>query len=131
MYEDSLYHHGIKGQKWGVRRFQNANGSLTPAGKTRYSREELNEQRKEVLSKRKDALKRYEMIRDARGINKYDKTFNYLIAQNGSKYIYVTKEAASKYKKVIDPYLKTALSDVDAEYKSLDRQEMELRKALQ
>ncbi len=32
-----LAHHGIKGQKWGVRRFQNANGSLTEAGKKRYS----------------------------------------------------------------------------------------------
>lgn len=28
-----LYHHGIKGQKWGVRRFQNEDGSLTEAGK--------------------------------------------------------------------------------------------------
>lgn len=27
-----FYHHGIKGQKWGVRRFQNKDGSLTPAG---------------------------------------------------------------------------------------------------
>ena len=31
-----LYHHGIKGQKWGRRRFQNEDGSLTPAGKERY-----------------------------------------------------------------------------------------------
>lgn len=30
-----LYHHGILGQKWGVRRYQNKDGSLTPAGKKR------------------------------------------------------------------------------------------------
>ena len=34
-----LYHHGIKGQKWGVRRFQNKDGSLTPAGRRRYDDE--------------------------------------------------------------------------------------------
>ena len=33
MYTDELYHHGIKGQKWGLRRFQNADGSYTDAGK--------------------------------------------------------------------------------------------------
>lgn len=32
-----LQHHGIKGQKWGVRRFQKKDGSLTPEGKRRYS----------------------------------------------------------------------------------------------
>ncbi len=31
-----LYHHGIKGMKWGVRRFQNSDGTLTPEGKKRY-----------------------------------------------------------------------------------------------
>jgi len=31
-----LEHHGILGQKWGVRRYQNANGTLTEAGKKRY-----------------------------------------------------------------------------------------------
>lgn len=34
---DELVHHGIKGQKWGQRRYQNKDGSLTPAGKKRYS----------------------------------------------------------------------------------------------
>ena len=33
---ESLSHHGILGQKWGVRRYQNKDGSLTSAGKTRY-----------------------------------------------------------------------------------------------
>lgn len=35
--DDSLAHHGIKGQKWGRRRFQNEDGSLTDAGKKRYA----------------------------------------------------------------------------------------------
>lgn len=35
---NELYHHGIKGQKWYIRRYQNKDGSLTPAGKRRLSR---------------------------------------------------------------------------------------------
>lgn len=35
---DELYHHGVKGQKWGVRRYQNSDGSLTAEGKEHYSK---------------------------------------------------------------------------------------------
>lgn len=36
-YSSELYHHGIKGQKWGVRRYQEPNGTLTDAGRKRYA----------------------------------------------------------------------------------------------
>ena len=38
MKSKELQHWGIKGQKWGVRRYQNKDGSLTPEGKKRYGR---------------------------------------------------------------------------------------------
>lgn len=45
---DEIKHHGIKGQKWGVRRFQNKNGSLTSAGKKRYNDDEYDEERERL-----------------------------------------------------------------------------------
>ena len=41
-----LYHHGVKGQKWGVRRFQNRDGTSTSAGKKRRADNYSDEQRK-------------------------------------------------------------------------------------
>lgn len=35
-YSNELYHHGIKGMKWGIRRYQNPDGTLTAAGRARY-----------------------------------------------------------------------------------------------
>lgn len=44
-HSNSLYHYGIKGQKWGRRRYQNSDGTLTAAGKKRYGDDDQNEAR--------------------------------------------------------------------------------------
>ena len=40
-YSDSIAHHGVKGQRWGVRRYQNEDGSLTNRGKQKKEKKEL------------------------------------------------------------------------------------------
>lgn len=42
---NEIFHYGVKGQKWGVRRYQNKDGTLTSAGKKRY-RGSSNKQKK-------------------------------------------------------------------------------------
>lgn len=56
---NELYHHGIKGQRWGVRRYQNPDGSLTPRGRKKLEKFQKRENaaldyRINDLSKRRD-----------------------------------------------------------------------------
>lgn len=62
--QDYLMHHGILGQKWGVRRYQNPDGSMTDEGKRRYSkdgnrpREKINA----VNKTRRDVKEKYNKV---------------------------------------------------------------------
>lgn len=96
---DYIMHFGIKGQKWGVRRFENEDGSLTEAGKKRYqydkAREGLREARRfkksdfkltgghnrrlRIATARANAInKKADLIRETKGDKKADR---YLINQ--------------------------------------------------
>ena len=61
-----LYHHGIKGQKWGVRRYQNEDGSLTEEGKKRYEKIEDQIKKKALLEEQGIALANYGNLSEGR-----------------------------------------------------------------
>lgn len=69
-YDVYIAHHGIKGQKWGVRRYQNEDGSYTDAGKRRYAKEIRKDAkdflRKDVGLSRRDARKGAKVVAEAR-----------------------------------------------------------------
>ena len=71
---NELYHWGIKGQKWGIRRYQNPDGTLTKEGKARYRVNSVGEYRKRQLDSGKSIAessssitnKAAEMVRKSR-----------------------------------------------------------------
>lgn len=63
VFDDELYHHGIQGQKWGERRFQNEDGSWTPEGRERYGKGGREEARAKIQYVKEKAKNLYTKVK--------------------------------------------------------------------
>lgn len=103
LYGPYLAHHGIKGQKWGIRRYQNEDGTLTAEG---YKRYKTSENFNRILEGKnlsdKEAKQRYKLKKQ------YERDYeeNWYIAHNGAALIFNDKigDLNSKWSKVFDGY---------------------------
>lgn len=70
-----LFHWGVKGQKWGVRRYQNKDGSLTAAGKKRLRAKDMSDEELGSKVKRLTMEKTYNKLsKESEGPSKVEKT---------------------------------------------------------
>lgn len=97
-YDNALEHHGILGQKWGVRRFENKDGTLTAAGRARYDTDG-NGDYKKLTEKQKHAFSP-----KAAGY----KTLSKVYGMNEKTYSKSNKTLSSMNKTAKENYLKKA-----------------------
>lgn len=71
--DSSLIHWGIKGMRWGVRRYENPDGTLTEAGKERYRKNQEKIERKAIKKQRKLDNKNRSTLNDAELNKKIDR----------------------------------------------------------
>lgn len=92
-----LYHHGVKGQKWGRRRYQNEDGSLTPAGQKRYNKAENRIRKLEVTRKNnRNLYKEWDQDAADKYAGRKEEKLKKVKAKN--KAVYDSTEITNKYR---------------------------------
>lgn len=96
---DELNHHGIFGMHWGIRRFQNKDGTLTPAGRKRYDEDFTTKAEGNTLKEQKRLDKK-----DSNWARKnYDKIYNSAFKDSNKE----IKEFAKELNQTLDSRLKS------------------------
>lgn len=98
--DGELHHHGIIGMKWGVRRYQNKNGTLTAAGKKRYDKEvEKAKKEARILRNRQATANKLKKLEEMKAKNKAKK--NALDGKSEPEVQLSGKAAKGKNKKLL------------------------------
>ena len=89
MNQNELQHHGILGMKWGVRRYQNKDGSLTPAGRKRQKMSDDAKEAKVLKKKKLSELSNAELrkLNDRQNLERNYKQLNPSIIDRGAKVV--------------------------------------------